>query len=298
MGKTGSCILVWGILLAGCRPEEKPFDASGTFEATETVISSEATGTIVQFDIREGQTLDPGLTVGYVDSTQLHLKRKQLMAQVRALESRRPDVATQLAVWQSQLAAAERERVRTGRLVDTEVAPQKQLDDINAQIDLLRRQISAQKSSLDLSSDGISKDVSALKIQKEQLDDQIARCRIVNPVAGTVLVKYAEPHEMTAAGKPLYRIAGLSRLTLRAYVSADQLGGLKLGQKVRVFTDQAGGGQKEGEGTLEWVSDKAEFTPKTIQTRDERANMVYAVKIGVVNDGTYKIGMYGEIRFQ
>lgn len=291
-------IFAIAIILSACNNNKVSFDASGSFEAEETIISSEATGTIKQFSIEEGQTLEAGQAIGYIDSLQLYLKKKQLLAQTKATTSRKPNVSAQLAALQSQLATAQKEKVRITNLVNGDAAPRKQLDDINAQIDVLKKQIEAQKSSLDISTESISNDVLPLQVQVEQLNDQLSKCKIINPTNGTVLTKYAEANEMTATGKPLYKIADLSNIILRAYITGDQLTQVKLNQTVKVLTDDGKGGYKETEGTISWINDKAEFTPKTIQTKNERANMVYAIKVKVKNDGTYKIGMYGEIKFQ
>ena len=296
--KTIALIASIATVLTACNNNKVSFDASGSFEAEETIISSEATGTIKQFELEEGQMLQSGQTVGYIDSTQLYLKKKQLLAQTKATASRKPNVSAQLAALQSQLATAQKEKVRITNLVNGDAAPQKQLDDINAQIDVLKKQIEAQKSSLDISTESINSDVLPLQVQVEQLNDQLAKCKIINPANGTVLTKYAEANEMTATGKPLYKIADLSNIILRAYITGDQLTQVKLNQTVKVLTDDGKGGYKETEGTISWINDKAEFTPKTIQTKNERANMVYAIKVKVKNDGTYKIGMYGEIKFQ
>lgn len=285
------------MMISACNSADVAFDASGSFEAEETIISSEATGRILQFEIEEGQMLQSGQLIGYVDSTQLFLKKKQLQAQVNAILSKKPDVSVQIAALQSQLETAQKEKVRISNMVAGDAAPQKQLDDINAQIDVIKKQIEAQQSSLNISTEGISKDAFSLTTQIEQLDDQLEKCRLINPVNGTVLTKYTEASEMTAAGKPLYKIADLSNILLRAYITGDQLPQIRLNQQVKVLTDDGKGGYKEAEGTIIWINDKAEFTPKTIQTKNERANMVYAIKVKVKNDGTYKIGMYGEITF-
>lgn len=286
------------IALASCAGKKNDFDASGTFEAEEIIISSEASGTIRQFNIEEGQTLKEGQAIGFIDSTQLFLKKKQLEAQINALLSKRPDVAAQLAALQEQLASTEKEQKRVSNLVKADAATTKQLDDVNSQLEVIKKQIDAQKSALGISSEGINKDAVPLQIQIEQTNDQLSKCRIINPVNGTVLGKYAEANEMAAPGKPLYKIADLRTITLRAYVTGDQLPTLKLNQQVSVLTDDGKGGYKQTNGTVTWINDKAEFTPKTIQTKDERANMVYAIKVNVQNDGTFKIGMYGELKFQ
>lgn len=285
-------------LLAACSGNKAPFDASGAFEAEETIISSEAAGAITQLSVEEGQTLQAGQVIGYIDSMQLYLKKKQLEAQVIAILGKKPNIPVQLSALQQQLATAEKEKIRMTNLVKGNAATPKQLDDANAQIEVLKKQIEAQKSALNISSEGLGKDVIPLQVQIEQLNDQLAKCRITNTVNGTVLTKYAEVNEMTAIGKPLYKIADLSNIILRVYITGNQLPQLKLNQRVKVLTDDGKGGYKETAGTVIWISDKAEFTPKTVQTKDERANMVYAVKIKVSNDGSYKIGMYGEIKFQ
>jgi HlyD family secretion protein len=285
-------------VFASCSNDKNNFDASGSFEAEEIIISSEATGTIKQLNLEEGQNLKAGQTIGYIDSVQLYLKKKQLEAQIVALLSKKPDVNVQLAALQEQLKTAEREQQRAINLIKADAAGTKQLDDVNANIALIKKQIEAQKSSLDISSEGINKETGPLEMQIEQIKDQLRKCRIVNPLNGTVLTQYTEENEMASAGKPLYKIADLSHIVLRAYISGNQLPQIKINQPVQVNTDDGQGGFKQSEGIITWINDKAEFTPKTIQTKDERANLVYAVKVKVKNDGTYKIGMYGEIKFQ
>ncbi len=282
--------------LAACN-NESTFDASGSFEAVETLISAEATGKLESFSVEEGQTLQTGQQVGYVDTVQLYLKKKQLELQIEALAAKKPNIAVQLSALQEQLKTTETERKRIENLVKSDAATTKQLDDINAQIEVIKKQIDAQKSTLEISSTGINKDILPLGIQVEQINDQLLKSRIVNPLNGTVIAKYAEQNEMVSMGKPLYKIADLSEIILRVYFSANQLPQVKLNQKVKVHTDDGSGGFREDEGTITWISDKAEFTPKTIQTKEERANLVYAMKVKVKNDGRYKIGMYGEINF-
>jgi HlyD family secretion protein len=283
------------ILLISCNGNKNSYDASGCFEAEETIISSEATGVIRRFDLAEGQVLTAGQPLGYIDSTQLYLKKKQLESQLKALLGKRPNVAVQLSALQTQLKTAESEKLRVEKLVKGEAAVSKQLDDINAQIETLKKQIEATKSSLDISSDGISNDAKTLQIQIEQLDDQLAKCRLVSPQNGTVLAKIAKVNELTTTGKPLYKMADLQNIILRAYITSSQLTHLKIGQTVKIFADFGEKETREYDGKVSWISEKSEFTPKTIQTQDERANLVYAVKIVVKNDGYLKIGMYGQI---
>lgn len=284
-------------LFVGCSGSKSDFEASGIFEAEGTIISAEATGVIRQFDVEEGQELNEGQIIGYIDSTQLYLKKRQLESQIRALQGRKPNIAVQLSALQAQLQTAQTERTRLEKLVAGDAATQKQLDDVNAQIEVLKKQINAQQSSLKISSDGISDDVATLQVQIEQLEDQLAKHRLTAPQNGTVLAKIAKVNELTTVSKPLYKIADLQNITFRAFVTSAQLTQLKIGQNVRVFADFGEKKRREYKGTISWISDKSEFTPKTIQTQDERANLVYAVKITVKNDGYLKIGMYGEVNF-
>ncbi|MBK5286002.1 MAG: HlyD family efflux transporter periplasmic adaptor subunit [Bacteroidia bacterium] len=285
------------LFLVSCNNNKNNFDASGSFEAEETVISSEAAGVIEQLDIREGQVMEAGQVIGYVDSTQLFLKKKQLEAQIKAVLSAKPDLSTQSAAMLEQLKTAERDQERYMNLRKGGAGTQKQMDDINAQVEVLKRQIAAMKSTLGIATENINEQTAPLKVQMEQLNDQLSKCRIINPVTGTVLTKYAEVKEVTAPGKPLYQIADVTKLFLRAYITGDQFSQIKLEQKVKVMTDDGSDKYKEHEGIISWISDKAEFTPKTIQTKEERANLVYAIKIKVVNEGSLKIGMYGEVKF-
>ena len=287
-------------MAGGCK-NEQTFDASGAFEAEETVVSSQSQGVILRLDVEEGAVIDSGATVGCVDTTDLSLTREQLVARIEALTARRPETAVQLAALEEQLATAVRERERVAHLVAGDAATGKQLDDATAQVAVLQKQIAAQRSTLRTSTDGIDKEARALAVQVEQMDDRLRRCHIVNPTRGTVMTRYVRTNEMTAPGQPLYRIADLSHMTLRVYITGDQLSQVRLGQRVNVFTDSGDRHKpmRRDEGVIFWISDRAEFTPKTIRTRDERADLVYAVKVRVQNpEGRYKMGMYGEITFQ
>lgn len=285
------------LLLASCTDDRSGYDASGTFEAVETIISAEASGVIQELNVQEGQLVQTGQMVGYIDSTQLHLKKRQLQAQIGAVLSRKPNVAIQLAALQEQLHQAIREQQRIANMAEADAATPKQLDDANAQVAVIKKQIAAQRSSLGITASSLTEEASPLEIQIAQLEDQLAKSHIVTPLEGTVLVKYAEANETAIVGKPLYKIADLSSIILRAYVTGPQFTQIKLHQQVTVLVDDAAGKYREYEGIVEWISDKAEFTPKTIQTKDERENLVYATKIRVKNDGLLKIGMYGEVRF-
>lgn len=281
----------------GCNNNTQTFDAQGTFESDEIIVSSQANGEILQLNIIQGQKLTAGLQVGFVDSVQLQLKKRQVMAQIKALLSRKPVIELQLAPLHEQLKNAETEKIRLQNLVAANAATTKQLDDINAQILIIKKQIDAQQSALQLSCQSINNESAALQAQVDQLNDQLFKCKIINKVNGIVIEKYAYANEITAAGKPLYRVANLDTVYLRAYITGNQLAQIKINQKVNVFTDNGLGSFHKAIGTVVWVSSKAEFTPKTIQTKNERANLVYAVKVMVPNNGLYKIGMYGQLNF-
>jgi HlyD family secretion protein len=284
-------------ILFSCSNGNGDFDATGTFESEEIIVSTEAMGKLILFEVEEGMNLKQDQIVGVVDTTQLHLKKKQLQATIKAVLSKQPDIPTQLASIQEQIATTEREKKRIENLVKQDAATTKQLDDINSQLDVLNKQYDATKSSLTITKQGMRSETLPLIAQVEQIEDQINKSIIKNPIDGTVLTRYAKQDENTSAGKALYKIADLSDMILRAYINGDQLGQVKLDQKVKVYVDKGDGEQKEMEGEIYWVSSKAEFTPKTIQTKDERANLVYAIKVRVKNDGYLKIGMYGEVKF-
>jgi HlyD family secretion protein len=284
-------------LVFACSNGNGDFDATGTFESEEIIVSSEAMGKLVMFQVEEGMHLEQNQIVGIVDTIQLHLKKKQLLSSITAVLSKQPDISAQLAALQKQIETTEVEKKRIESLVSSNAATTKQLDDINSQLEVLNKQYIATKSSLTITKQGLQSETLPLVAQVEQIQDQINKSIIKNPVDGTVLTRYAKQDEITSNGKALYKIANLSDMTLRAYVDGDQLGQIKLGQKVKVFVDKGESDQKEMSGEIYWVSSKAEFTPKTIQTKDERANLVYAIKVKVINDGYLKIGMYGEVKF-
>lgn len=300
------------VLIYSCQENGPKADAYGNFEADEMIVSAEANGQILELRLEEGQTLEAGAIVGRIDSTQLVLKKEQLQAAIRAIVAKSPAIGAQLAVYEKQLdanrqqlAVLQREKQRVEKLLSSDAATPKQLDELNDQIVLVQRQMdvvlqqrSATDASLSTQKGGLLAEVLPLQKQIAQLDDQIAKCRVENPVAGTVLTRYAETGELATFGKPLYKIADLRTLVLRAYVAGDQLGNIRLGQELKVAIDAPGGGMREFPGKVLWISPKAEFTPKIIQTKDERVNLVYAVKIEVENDGSLKIGMPGELRFK
>lgn len=288
--------IIAAAVIVSCSGNKNEFDATGTFEAIETITPAEANGIIKEFNVEEGDVLKEGQVVGYIDTIQLSLKREQLLAQIKAVQSKKPDAKSQLDVYREQLKQAKTDQVRMQNLVKVDAATRKQLDDSNTKVAVLEKQIRALQTELTISTTGIDDESKALEVQIAQINDQLFKSKIVNKTNGTLLTKYAETGEMASIGKPLYKIADLSYITLRVYITGNQLPTVKLNQKVIVFVDAAKESYKEYEGKIEWISDKAEFTPKTIQTKEERANLVYAVKVRVKNDGYLKIGMYGEIK--
>ncbi len=282
-------------VLAACG-EKSDFDAQGTFEATEITVSAEATGRILNFDVQEGMPVAAGEVVGEIDSLQLHLQRQQFRAQQAALLKSRPDVQKQVSSLREQIAKQKTELRRVQNMLRDGAATQKQADDIEAQIRILESQLSATLSTLGNNTATINENAAALDAQVAALDDRIAKCRITAPTSGTVLMKYAEAGEMTTAGRPLFKVADLENICLRAYFTSDQLAALQLGDTVTVTADFGGGERYDYEGRVAWIASESEFTPKTVQTRDSRANLVYAVKIAVKNDGRLKIGLYGEVK--
>ena len=275
---------------------EAEFDAQGSFEATEVVVSAEAAGRILWFDAEEGTAVEPGVTIGQIDTLQLDLQRRQLEAQQAALLASRPDIRAQAAALREQIAKQERELTRVQNLLRDGAATTKQRDDIEAQIRILQSQLSAALSSLDKSTVTIDGNAAVVEAQIAALDDRITRCRIASPIAGVVLTKYAEAGELAAVGKPLLKVADLEHLYLRAYFTSEQLAAIRVGDAVTVTADFGGDQRYDYEGRITWISPESEFTPKTIQTRDSRANLVYAAKIAVQNDGRLKIGLAGEVR--
>lgn len=293
-----SLLLIWTLLLlVSCGRGKGDFDASGIFEATEVIVSAEASGQILKFDITEGLGLKEVQQVGLIDTIPLYLKKEQLLASVKATSNRRADIVRQIAAIGEQITTAQREKKRYEKLLEMSAANQKQLDDIDSQIAVLEKQLAAQVSTLERGNKSIDEEGIALRVQVAQVDDQLRKCRITSPIDGIVLAKYAERGELAAPGKALFKVADVEHLFLRAYVVSTQLAVIAIGQEVTVTADYGDGHNRQYKGVVTWISDKAEFTPKTIQTVDERANLVYAVKVAVENDGFLKIGMYGEMKF-
>ena len=291
----GLCSLL--ALFSACGNGAPKYDATGTFETTEVLVSAEASGRLLYFDIEEGMLLKAGEEVGVVDTVQLYLKKLQLEASIKSVEEQRPDILKQVAATKEQISAAGRERNRVANLLKVGAANQKQLDDAEDQLEVLRKQLVAQNSTLSNSHQSLTWQSSSVGIQVAQVEDQLKKCHITSPITGTVLAKYAEVGELTAMGTPLFKVADTEQMYLRAYITSEQLSQVKLGQKVTVFSDYGTDEHKQYPGVVTWISDTSEFTPKTILTKNERANLVYAVKIAVHNDGLLKIGMYGGVEF-
>jgi HlyD family secretion protein len=290
-------LIAFCIVLSSCGKGDNTNEASGTFEATETIVSAEANGKILALNINEGDQLEKGQKIGAIDSTQLHLSKLQLKQSGKAILSGRPDSRIQIEALQKELENAVKDKKRIENLVKGNVASQKQLDDANYRIAIIQSKIDALGSQLSTTTNNLNEQSGTVGIQLAQVEDQIKKCNITNPVSGTVLAKYANVYEMATIGKPIYKIADLSTIKLRAYITASQFAKIKIGNSVKINVDAEEGKSKTYSGTIEWINSKAEFTPKTIQTKDERANLVYAVKIRVQNDGALKIGMYGDVVF-
>ena len=285
------------LVLNACGRKERQYDATGVFEATETTVYAEQTGALLTFNVEEGDTVGQNREVGLIDTTQLWLKMKQAEAMKSVYQSQKPEQEKQIAVTRQQLAKAKQDQQRYKELVADGAAPGKMLDDANSQVEVLQRQLDAQLSSLIVNTNALDKQMDATDVQAEQLRDQIRKCHILVPAKGTVIEKYVERGEFVSAGKPLFKMADTENMFIRAYVTSAQLENIKTGQKATVFADYGNGGKKEYEGRVTWISSRSEFTPKTILTDDERADLVYAVKVAIKGDGYVKMGMYGEVLF-
>ena len=288
-------LLASATLLASC--SSKPdYDATGIFEATTVTVSAETAGKILSISAEEGDSVIAESQVALIDTTTLALQRLQIMTEQQATESSSPDITAQVASLRTQIAHWQNETARQERLFADGATTRKQLDDTRTQLSTLRDQLSAQLSTLGKNRNSISDNAMALQYRWEQVEDQINRSKIISPISGTVLIKYAEPGEYATPGKPLLKLADLNDIYLRSYFTASQLAALKIGQKVTVVADFGGDEKYDYPGTITWIAEECEFTPKSIQTPDSRANLVYAVKIAVKNDGRLKLGQYGEVR--
>ena len=284
--------------IASCGSNEKEYDATGTFEATEVTVAAEQSGVLMEFDVNEGDEITLGKEIGLVDTTQIWLKIQQTGATKEVYQSQKPDMEKQIAATRQQLEKARQDQQRYKELVADGAAPSKMLDDATNQVQVLQKQLDAQISSLSTNTNALNKQMAATDVQVSQLQDQLQKCHIAAPIKGTVLEKYVEKGEFVAVGKPLFKMADTEQMFIRAYVTSAQLKEIKVGQKAKVFADYGDGEKKEYEGTVSWISSRSEFTPKTILTDDERADLVYALKVAFKNDGYVKIGMYGEVKFQ
>lgn len=280
-----------------CSSGEKDYDASGVFETTEVIVSAKATGEILSLNVEEGQDVKRNEMLGLIDTLQLSLHDQQLAANQSAADSKRLDANRQVASIRQQIINLQKEKKRFSDLLAANAATQKQVDDISYQIEVLQRQLAATQEQIGSNNQSAGNQSMGIKAQRAQTEDQIRKAHITSPITGTVLTKYAEQGEYATPGRALFKVGDISRMRLRAYITAPQLTTLKVRQKVKVFADMGETESKAYEGTVEWISDKAEFTPKTIQTRDERANLVYAIKVAVKNDGMIKRGMYGDVKF-
>ncbi len=303
----GVTFLVFSVI--ACNNNQQSFDASGTFEADEVVVSAEVPGQLLTLNVQEGDSVELNKIVGEIDAQNLSLQKEQVQASIKALGEKTVDtepqvllLQKQLAVQQSELQNTLYETTRLENLFKQDAATGKQVDDIHAKADVQKKQIAVTQQQINVLRNNVAtqnrsvlSETKPLEKKIAQLDEQISKANIVNPVQGIVLTKYAEAGEFVPAGKALYEIANLSEMTLRAYISGDQLTQVALGQHVKVRVDNGANAYKEFPGIISWIADKAEFTPKTIQTKDERANLVYAIKVKVKNDGFLKIGMYGEV---
>ena len=284
------------LMMVACGGNEKAYDATGTFEATETTVYAEQSGALLTFSVNEGDMIEAGKEVGLIDTTQTWLKIRQLDATKEVYQSQKPDMERQIAATRQQLSKAQQDEQRYRELVADGAAPSKMLDDASSQVKVLQKQLDAQISSLSTSTRSLDKQTVAANVQIEQLRDMLRKCHIVAPTKGTVLEKYVERGEFVAIGKPLFKIADTEQMFMRAYVTSAQLQNIRIGQHVKVFADYGDGQKKAYDGTVSWISSRSEFTPKTILTDDERADLVYAVKVAIKSDGYVKIGMYGELK--
>ena len=281
-----------------CKQNKREPDAFGVFEATEITVSSESNGKMLWFNVEEGKEYQAGEEVGCIDTLQIYLQIKQLESSIAAAMAKRPDLPSQVRTLYNKLETLNKEKNRISTLVAANAASSKQLDDINAEIDITNSQIAAMESSLNLGNKSINEEISAMRFQKMQLQDALTKCHILSPITGTVLKKYIEPNELAYLGKPLFKIADLTNMFVRVYITEDMLSTIRLGQTVDIHIDMPENEEKVMEGTVSWISSKAEFTPKMIQTKNERVNLVYAVKVAFKNDGSAKIGMPSDVKFK
>ncbi len=291
-------LLSLSLIVLSCGNKNDNFDATGTFEATEVTVSAEAQGNLIKFTLDDGDSVRVGNVYGIIDTTELYLSKMLLTRNAKSIVSNRPDIAAQVASLKEQITKQKIEQKRIIKLLRADAATQKQLDDVNSSISILEGQLSAMISTLNNNTQSIDAQSSAIDVQVAQINYRISKSYITSPISGIVLDTYAEQGEVVRIGTPLFKVADIENMILRAYVTSDQLSSIKIGQEVNVIADFGGSNTKEYCGKITWIADKSEFTPKSIQTKNERANLVYAVKIAVKNDGVIKIGMYGLVKFK
>lgn len=286
------------IIAVSCGNNETDNFATGTFEATEVTVSAEQTGRLLRLAMTEGDRIEAGTQVGLIDTVQLYLKARQVGATKIVYESQKPEKQKQVAAITQQIKKAREDVNRYEQLVKEGAANRKVLDDARSQLQVLQRQLEAQTSALNTSTKSLNAQMGTADVERLQIADQLRKCHVYAPITGTVIEKYAEAGEFATIGKPLFKMADIDNMNLRAYITTAQLRQVRIGQTVKVFADYGNGDRKEYQGTVTWISSKSEFTPKTILTDDERADLVYAVKVAVKNDGYIKIGMYGSVELQ
>ncbi len=286
------------LTLGGCADHSRDFDACGQIEATEVLVSAEANGRIVSLQLTEGDRLKAGQTVGVIDSVQTYLQKQELVRKRSNAQTKLVDIDRQLASQQAQLEKLQADHKRYQALEAKDAATQKQVDDLASQIAVTRREIAAMKQTYERNNTGIREELALYDVQIAEKEDQLDKCRIVAPIDGTVLTKFAEEGELVTSGKSLFKMADLKQVHVRAYLTTAQLAEVKLGDTVQVTIEDGTDKPRQYEGRLVWIADEAEFTPKNIQTQDERADLVYAAKVALENDGFLKLGMYAYVRFK
>lgn len=287
------CIVLLGV---GCKDHKNDYDTSGMFETQEVIVSSEISGRLNSLDVNEGDYIEAGKVVGCIDTMQLYWLKRQALQAIKAIDKRIPDVDLQLASYRRQLEKGKSELERVSRLYEGGAATQKQFDDVKTEVEVAERMLAAQTDQLNATIAGAREESNVYALKVEQVNDQIRRCKVVNPINGTVLAKYIEQNELAAPVKALYKIGDLENMYLRVYLENDRMNKVKIGDNVTVLVQKGEGEIKEYDGTISWISPEAEFVPKNVQTRDERQNLVYAVKIHVKNDGFLRVGMYADVR--
>jgi len=297
MAKQTILFALFALLLAACDSGENGADAYGNFEATEVLVGAEVSGKILQFELEEGDRVQAGRRVGLIDTVPLHLQKQQLEARIRAISRKTQDVEPRIEVLRERRSNLLREKRRVAALLRDSAATPKQLDDLEGEIEVVDQEIEATRSQYATANRSVLAEIEPLEAQIRQVEDQLSRCFILNPLEGVVLLKLVEPHEMVSAGVPLYKIADLSEMILRVYVSGAQLPEIEIGQEVSVRIDDGREGYRHLKGKISWIAEEAEFTPQMIQTKEERVDLVYAVKVRVPNEGALKIGMPGEVFF-